>query len=82
MDLHPILAADVAAFFIIFGVFVVAMVVLAVLIVKWALAKDRPGREAWRQRHFQAQAQAEAQAGSAAPAGPIDGPRQPPPPGS
>jgi hypothetical protein len=59
MDLHPLFAADVAAFFVVFGVFVVAIVVLAVLTMKWALAKDRPGRDAWKQRHLQAQAEAQ-----------------------
>jgi hypothetical protein len=58
MDLQPLLASNLVASFAVFGIFVIAMGVLAVLIVKWALAKDRPGRDAWKQRHFDAQAQA------------------------
>jgi hypothetical protein len=42
-------AAD-AAFTIVFGLFVAALVVLAVVTVVWAVRHDRPGLEAWRQR--------------------------------
>jgi len=58
MELHPILAENLVAFFVIFGIFVVAVVTLAVLTIKWALARDKPGRDAWKQRYFNAQAQA------------------------
>jgi hypothetical protein len=37
-------------FAIIFGVFVLAMVVLIVVVVIWAVRRDRAGRAAWRQR--------------------------------
>ena len=38
------------AFFAIFGLFVVGMVVLAVIVVLWAVRHDIAGRKAWRQR--------------------------------
>ena len=42
-------AAD-AAFYVVFGVFVVAFVVLSVITVGWALRQDRTGRQRWLQR--------------------------------
>jgi hypothetical protein len=42
--------ASNVAFGVVFGVFVAALVVLAVVTMTWAVRKDRPGREAWRQR--------------------------------
>ncbi len=42
-------AAD-AAFYAVFGVFVVAFVVLSVITVGWALRQDRTGRQRWLQR--------------------------------
>lgn len=42
-------ASDVA-FGVVFGLFAAAIVVLAVVTITWAVRKDRPGREAWRQR--------------------------------
>jgi hypothetical protein len=47
--LSPLLAVNVA-FVVVFGLFVVAMVVLAVLVITWAVRRDRVGRQAWRQR--------------------------------
>ncbi|HVT41567.1 MAG TPA: hypothetical protein VHD39_01185 [Acidimicrobiales bacterium] len=38
------------AFFVIFGLFVVAMVVLVVIVILWAVRHDIAGRRAWRQR--------------------------------
>jgi hypothetical protein len=38
------------AFFVVFGVFVVAMVVLLVIIITWAVRHDVAGRRAWRAR--------------------------------
>jgi hypothetical protein len=46
-------AAD-AAFGIVFGLFVLALLVLAVVAVRWGVRRDRPGRQAWRQRHLEA----------------------------
>lgn len=44
-------AADLA-FGIVFGVFVLALAVLAVVAVRWAVRRDRPGRQAWRDRRL------------------------------
>jgi hypothetical protein len=38
------------AFFVIFGLFVVAMLVLVVIVITWALRHDIAGRRAWRER--------------------------------
>jgi hypothetical protein len=43
----PLPAAD-AAFGIVFGLFVAAFAVLAVVTVRWAVRRDRTGRDAWR----------------------------------
>jgi uncharacterized membrane protein len=45
----PLLASNVA-FAVIFGIFVVALVVLIVITLTWAIRRDRVGRAAWRQR--------------------------------
>lgn len=45
----PPLATN-AAFFVVFGIFVVAMVVLIVIIIMWAFRNDVAGRRAWRER--------------------------------
>ncbi len=42
--------ATSAAFFVVFGLFVVAMVVLLVIIITWAVRHDIAGRRAWRAR--------------------------------
>ena len=42
-------ATDVA-FFVVFGLFVVAMLVLVVIIIVWAVRHDLTGRRAWRAR--------------------------------
>jgi hypothetical protein len=44
------LPATNTAFLVIFGVFVVAMLVLIVLVLTWAIRRDKAGREAWRRR--------------------------------
>ncbi len=46
----PLLASDSAAFGIVFGIFVVALLVLIVIVVRWAIRSDRRGRAQWRQR--------------------------------
>jgi hypothetical protein len=38
------------AFFVVFGAFVVAIVVLMVIIILWAVRHDIAGRRAWRAR--------------------------------
>jgi uncharacterized membrane protein YdbT with pleckstrin-like domain len=48
--LVPLAAATDAAFFVIFGIFVVAFVVLAVVVIVWAVRHDIAGRKAWQQR--------------------------------
>lgn len=48
--LGPAPATDVA-FGVVFGVFVLAILVLAVLAIRWGVRRDRPGREAWKARH-------------------------------
>jgi hypothetical protein len=44
-----LVAAD-AAFIVVFGVFVVAFVVLAAITVTWAVRRDRAGRAEWERR--------------------------------
>ncbi len=46
---HPLIAAG-AAFFAVFGLFVVAFGVLVVITVRWAVRRDRVGRAEWVQR--------------------------------
>jgi hypothetical protein len=46
-------AASNVAFFVIFGVFVVAMLVLIVIILVWAIRHDIAGRRAWMRRRQQ-----------------------------
>ena len=41
-------ATDVA-FGIVFALFVLALLVLAFVTVRWGIRRDRPGRQAWRQ---------------------------------
>ncbi len=43
-------SAGNTAFYVIFGIFVVAMLALAVIVVVWAVRHDLAGREAWRRR--------------------------------
>jgi hypothetical protein len=45
----PPLASD-TAFFVLFGIFVVAVVVLAVIVLTWAFRRDKAGRADWLQR--------------------------------
>ena len=49
-------SATNTAFYVIFGVFVVAMVVLIVIIMVWAVRHDVAGRRAWRERQEARQA--------------------------
>ena len=60
----PLLATN-AAFFVVFGIFVVAMIVLIVIIIMWAVRNDVAGRRAWRARQ-----QAAIEAGAADQSGP------------
>jgi hypothetical protein len=43
-------SAGNTAFFVIFGIFVVAMIALAVIVIMWAVRHDLAGRQAWRAR--------------------------------
>jgi hypothetical protein len=47
---HLLASAGNTAFFVIFGVFVVAMIALAVIVIMWAVRHDLAGRQAWRAR--------------------------------
>jgi hypothetical protein len=51
-----VLLASDAAFGIVFGVFVAALAVLGFVAIRWGVRRDRPGRQAWRQRHLDAAA--------------------------
>ena len=46
-------AASNVAFFVIFGIFVVAMLVLIGIILVWAVRHDMTGRRAWMERRQQ-----------------------------
>jgi hypothetical protein len=43
-------SAGNAAFYVVFGLFVVAMIVLAAVVIVWAVRHDIAGRAAWRRR--------------------------------
>jgi hypothetical protein len=43
-------SAGNTAFYVIFGIFVVAMLTLAVIVIVWAVRHDMAGRAAWRER--------------------------------
>ena len=43
-------SAGNSAFFVIFGIFVVAIIALAVIVIMWAVRHDLAGRRAWRAR--------------------------------
>jgi hypothetical protein len=49
LALHPIVATNVG-FYITFGAFVVAWLVLAFFTIRWAIRHDRAGFSAWRRR--------------------------------
>ncbi len=46
----PLLASDPLAFGVIFGIFLVALLVLIVIVLRWAIRRDRQGRELWKER--------------------------------
>jgi hypothetical protein len=46
-----LVASTSPAFGIIFGIFVAALLVLIVIVVLWAVRRDRAGRALWRERH-------------------------------
>jgi hypothetical protein len=48
--LIPAAASANAAFYVIFGLFIVAMLVLVVVVIVWAVRHDMAGRRAWRER--------------------------------
>jgi hypothetical protein len=43
-------SAGNTAFFVIFGIFVVAMLALVVIVIMWAVRHDMAGRRDWRAR--------------------------------
>ncbi len=43
-------SAGNTAFFVIFGIFVVALLALVVVVILWAVRHDVAGRKAWRAR--------------------------------
>jgi hypothetical protein len=43
--------ATAVAFGVVFGIFVAALVVLAVITLRWAVRRDRAGRREWAARH-------------------------------
>jgi hypothetical protein len=45
-----LLLASNVAFAITFGLFVIALATLIVIVLRWAIRRDRTGRVAWRQR--------------------------------
>jgi hypothetical protein len=63
----PFLAADNVAFAIVFGIFIVALLTLIVIVVLWAIRRDRKGRIAWRERQQNRAAAAEREAPPAPP---------------
>jgi hypothetical protein len=46
---QPLLASD-AAFAVVFGLFIAALLAMIVVVLTWAFRRDRQGRAAWRQR--------------------------------
>jgi hypothetical protein len=55
----PTLASSNAAFFTLFGVFIVAMFVLIFLTLRFVIRRDRAGRKAWLERQSQGEDHAE-----------------------
>jgi hypothetical protein len=45
-----LVASDSVAFAVIFGIFVAALLVMIVIVLRWAVRRDRTGRAQWRQR--------------------------------
>ena len=61
LEPRPLLASDVA-FAVIFGIFVVALLALVVIVLTWAIRRDRQGRADWRQRQLDRNSAAEGDA--------------------
>jgi hypothetical protein len=53
VTLQPVVATNVG-FFITFGLFVVAWLILAFVTIRWAIRHDRAGFSAWRRRQAEA----------------------------
>jgi hypothetical protein len=62
--LLPLLGSD-AAFGVIFGIFVLALLALVVIVLRWAFRHDKAGRAAWRQRQLDRQLPPAAPGGAA-----------------
>jgi hypothetical protein len=43
-------SAGNTAFLVVFGIFMVAMLVLVIIVIRWAVRHDMAGRKAWRAR--------------------------------
>ncbi len=61
LSLHarPLLASDDVAFAVLFGIFIVALLTMIVIVIRWSVRRDRQGRVAWRQRQQQRMSGAE-----------------------
>ena len=60
---HPMpLLASNTAFFVVFGIFVVALLTLIVIVLTWAIRRDRVGRASWVLRRQQQEAPGEGDA--------------------
>lgn len=66
--LLPLLASDVA-FGVIFGIFVLALLALIVIVLRWAFRHDKAGRAAWKQRQLNRQLPPAAPGGAASEGG-------------
>ena len=65
-------SAGNTAFFVIFGIFVVAMLALVVIVIMWAVRHDMAGRKAWRARQESRMQPADRSAPSVVVSGPVD----------
>jgi len=50
----PVLLGSDAAFIVLFSIFVVLILGLSVIVITWAVRRDKAGRAAWRQRQTEA----------------------------
>jgi hypothetical protein len=48
-----VLVGSNVPFAILFGIFVIALIVMIVITLMWAIRRDRGGRAAWRQRQVE-----------------------------
>jgi hypothetical protein len=63
LSLRPqLLLASDTTFGVLFGIFVAAMLAMIVIVLRWAIRRDRAGRAEWRQRQQDQNAPAEGDA--------------------